>query len=101
MIFQHFNLLSSRTVFDNVALPLRLEKTARSHLSKKSMRSWNWFGLNDKKTRIRQIYPAVKKQRVAIARALASDPQSVALRRSYQRIRSGNHIIYFKFIKRN
>lgn len=75
MIFQHFNLLSSRTVFDNVALPLELEQADKSKIKQKVDQLLNLVGLSDKK----DAYPANlsggQKQRVAIARALANDPK--------------------------
>lgn len=75
MIFQHFNLLSSRTVFDNVALPLELSHTPKAQIEKKVSELLELVGLADK----RNVYPSNlsggQKQRVAIARALASDPQ--------------------------
>lgn len=75
MIFQHFNLLSSRTVFENVALPLELEQTEKNAINQKVNELLALVGLTDKK----DVYPANlsggQKQRVAIARALASDPK--------------------------
>lgn len=75
MIFQHFNLLSSRTVFDNVALPLELSGENKEKIRKKVTELLELVGLADKHS----IYPSNlsggQKQRVAIARALASDPQ--------------------------
>ena len=75
MIFQHFNLLSSRTVFGNVALPLELEGVPKKDIEAKVNELLSLVGLNDKKN----VYPANlsggQKQRVAIARALASDPK--------------------------
>ncbi|MBF4244016.1 D-methionine ABC transporter, ATP-binding protein [Vibrio anguillarum] len=75
MIFQHFNLLSSRTVFDNVALPLELAGIEKNSIEKKVSELLQLVGLTDK----RETYPANlsggQKQRVAIARALASDPK--------------------------
>lgn len=75
MIFQHFNLLSSRTVFGNVALPLELAKVDKATIEKKVVELLELVGLADK----RETYPANlsggQKQRVAIARALASDPK--------------------------
>lgn len=75
MIFQHFNLLSSRTVFDNVALPLELAQTPISEIEQRVTELLDLVGLADK----RDTYPANlsggQKQRVAIARALASKPK--------------------------
>ena len=75
MIFQHFNLLSSRTVFDNVALPLELASQSKSDIKEKVNSLLDLVGLADKS----DTYPANlsggQKQRVAIARALASDPK--------------------------
>ena len=75
MIFQHFNLLSSRTVFDNIAFPLELEGKSKSAIKEKVNSLLDLVGLNDKA----KDYPANlsggQKQRVAIARALANDPK--------------------------
>lgn len=75
MIFQHFNLLSSRTVFDNVAFPLELEGKPKSEISEKVNGLLELVGLSEKA----KDYPASlsggQKQRVAIARALANDPK--------------------------
>lgn len=75
MIFQHFNLLSSRTVFENVALPLELASISKANIEGKVSELLSLVGLADK----RNTYPANlsggQKQRVAIARALASDPK--------------------------
>lgn len=75
MIFQHFNLLSSRTVFNNVALPLELAGKDKQHIQRKVTELLDLVGLSDK----HQSYPSNlsggQKQRVAIARALASDPK--------------------------
>lgn len=75
MIFQHFNLLSSRTVFDNIAFPLQLTTSLKSDVEKKVDDLLRLVDLTEK----RDEYPAAlsggQKQRVAIARALASDPE--------------------------
>lgn len=75
MIFQHFNLLSSRTVFGNVALPLELDNVPRETIQKRVSELLDLVGLAEK----HDAYPANlsggQKQRVAIARALASNPK--------------------------
>lgn len=75
MIFQHFNLLSSRTVFGNVALPLELGNTPNAEIARRVNELLELVGLAEK----HDVYPANlsggQKQRVAIARALASNPK--------------------------
>ncbi|MFT6986433.1 MAG: D-methionine transport system ATP-binding protein [Psychromonas sp.] len=75
MIFQHFNLLSSCTVFDNISLPLKLAGVNKKAIKIKVRSLLALVGLSDKS----DTYPANlsggQKQRVAIARALASDPK--------------------------
>lgn len=75
MIFQHFNLLSSRTVFENVALPLELAGKSVSHIEKKVSELLQLVGLSDKRDTYPSNLSGGQKQRVAIARALASDPK--------------------------
>ena len=75
MIFQHFNLLHSRTTFDNIALPLELSGTPKDVIKQKVNSLLKLVGLTDRA----DAYPANlsggQKQRVAIARALACDPK--------------------------
>src|SRR5699024_6787750 len=75
MIFQHFNLLSSKTVFQNVGFPLELEGIDRNQISNKVNTLLEYVGLMDKK----DVYPSQlsggQKQRVAIARALVNEPK--------------------------
>ncbi|EOC0210199.1 methionine ABC transporter ATP-binding protein MetN [Cronobacter dublinensis] len=75
MIFQHFNLLASRTVFGNIALPLELDNTPRDEIKRRVTELLDLVGLSEKQ----DAYPANlsggQKQRVAIARALASNPK--------------------------
>ena len=75
MIFQQFNLLSARTVFENIALPLELIGLSRTEIEQKVSSLLALVDLSEK----RDEYPANlsggQKQRVAIGRALASDPE--------------------------
>jgi D-methionine transport system ATP-binding protein len=74
MIFQHFNLLSSRTVFENVALPLELDNNNKSDIQNKVNELLKIVGLEDKANDYPKSLSGGQKQRVAIARALANDP---------------------------
>ncbi|ALR30785.1 DL-methionine transporter ATP-binding subunit [Chryseobacterium sp. IHB B 17019] len=74
MIFQHFNLLSSRTVFENIALPLELDNTNKSEINKKVNELLKIVGLEEKANDYPRSLSGGQKQRVAIARALANDP---------------------------
>lgn len=75
MIFQHFNLLSSRTVFDNVALPLELEGLRRAEIVARVQPLLELVGLTELKDRYPAQISGGQKQRVGIARALASRPK--------------------------
>jgi D-methionine transport system ATP-binding protein len=74
MVFQHFNLLSSRTVAGNIALPLQIAGVPSSEIDRKVDALLQTVGLSDK----RNCWPAQlsggQKQRVGIARALVHDP---------------------------
>jgi D-methionine transport system ATP-binding protein len=75
MVFQHFNLLSSRTVQANVELPLEILGLSGKERSRKALELLDLVGLGDRA----KAYPAQlsggQKQRVGIARALAGDPK--------------------------
>ncbi|WP_336691026.1 MULTISPECIES: methionine ABC transporter ATP-binding protein [unclassified Chryseobacterium] len=74
MIFQHFNLLSSRTVFENIALPLELDHVSKTEINKKVNELLKIVGLEEKANDYPKSLSGGQKQRVAIARALANDP---------------------------
>ena len=75
MIFQHFNLLSSATVYDNIAFPLKLSNTPADVIAKKVHPLLELVGLSDKAKQYPSQLSGGQKQRVGIARALASDPK--------------------------
>ncbi|WP_141433838.1 methionine ABC transporter ATP-binding protein [Bacillus sp. 03113] len=74
MIFQHFYLVSSKTVFENIAFALKAAKTPKKKIEKRVVELLEMVGLSDK----RDVYPSQlsggQKQRVGIARALANNP---------------------------
>ncbi|MEC9488635.1 MAG: ATP-binding cassette domain-containing protein, partial [Halanaerobium sp.] len=74
MVFQHFNLLSSRTVQGNVAFPLEVAGRERPEIERRVQELLQLVGLEDRA----DYYPAQlsggQKQRVGIARALANNP---------------------------
>jgi D-methionine transport system ATP-binding protein len=74
MIFQHFNLLASRTVLENVALPLELAGRPRAELEAAVLPLLELVGLAELRDRHPAQLSGGQKQRVGIARALASGP---------------------------
>lgn len=75
MIFQHFNLLSSRTVYENVAFPLELAGKAASEIESAVTPLLELVGLADKRNQYPAQLSGGQKQRVGIARALANRPK--------------------------
>ena len=75
MIFQHFNLMRARTVYGNIAFPLKKSGLSKEEKDKKIMSLLNLVGLEDKKDAYPSQLSVGQKQRVAIARALANDPK--------------------------
>ena len=75
MVFQHFNLLSSRTVFDNAALPLELAGVSKADIAQRITPLLELVGLAHLANRYPAQISGGQKQRVGIARALASNPR--------------------------
>ena len=75
MIFQHFNLLSSATVYDNIAFPLRLSHTPEAEIKKKVLPLLELVGLADKAHQYPSQLSGGQTQGVGSARALASEPK--------------------------
>ncbi|MBU5427438.1 methionine ABC transporter ATP-binding protein [Tissierella pigra] len=75
MIFQHFNLLSQKNVYDNIALPLQLEKMDKAKIDNRVNELLEYVDLKDKKHSYPSELSGGQKQRVAIARAIANNPK--------------------------
>ena len=74
MVFQQFNLLNAKSVYDNVAIPLILNKVPKSDIDKKVKTLLDFVDLGDKANAYPGELSGGQKQRVGIARALATDP---------------------------
>ncbi|HBI18571.1 MAG TPA: methionine ABC transporter ATP-binding protein [Brevundimonas sp.] len=74
MIFQHFNLLHSRTIRDNIALPLTLEGRSRAETARRVDELMERLGLSEHARKHPAQLSGGQKQRVGIARALACEP---------------------------
>lgn len=74
MIFQHFNLMESRTIFENVAFPLKGSGLNKKEVAAKVAELLSLVGLKEKTDNYPSQLSGGQKQRVAIARALANDP---------------------------
>ncbi|MCA1394859.1 methionine ABC transporter ATP-binding protein [Bradyrhizobium sp. BRP56] len=74
MIFQHFNLLSSRTAADNIALPLEIAGWSRADIAVRVAELLELVGIADKYDRYPSELSGGQKQRIGIARALATRP---------------------------
>ncbi len=75
MIFQHFNLLTSRTVAQNIAFPLEIQGKSKAEIDKKVKEMLELVQLEDRGGYYPSQLSGGQKQRVGIARALASDPK--------------------------
>src|SRR5690625_4897599 len=74
MIFQHFHLLNSKTIFQNIATPLILMKKPKQKIKDRVMELLHFVGLEDKANNYPDELSGGQKQRIGIARALATNP---------------------------
>ncbi len=75
MIFQHFNLINTKTVFDNIAFALKAAGKSREEINKRVPEVLDLVGLSDKANAYPSKLSGGQKQRVGIARAIANNPQ--------------------------
>ncbi len=75
MIFQEFNLLETKTVFDNIAIPLMLRHDNKQKIKARVEELVKFVGLEDKAKALPGELSGGQKQRVGIARALATEPE--------------------------
>ncbi|WP_407269651.1 methionine ABC transporter ATP-binding protein [Radiobacillus sp. PE A8.2] len=74
MIFQSFNLFTSRTVYGNIAYPLKLARVPKQEIDRRVRELLQFVGLQDKADNYPEHLSGGQKQRVGIARALATSP---------------------------
>ena len=74
MIFQSFNLFSSKTIFENIAYPLRLAKMSKDKIKLRVEELLDIVELKEKKDTYPSQLSGGQKQRVGIARAIANNP---------------------------
>lgn len=75
MIFQHFNLMSAKSVWDNIALPLKIAALPKPEIEQRVQEVIDWVGLKEKAQHYPSQLSGGQKQRVGIARALVSKPE--------------------------
>ena len=77
MIFQHFNLWNAKTVYDNVAFPLKCARWSKQDIEERVVELLEFVNLEEKRDAYPQTLSGGQKQRVAIARALINKPQII------------------------
>jgi D-methionine transport system ATP-binding protein len=99
MIFQHFNLLSSRTVFENVAFPLELDRKPKHEIHERVAELLRLVGLEEKSGDYPASLSGGQKQRVAIARTLASNPKVLLCDEATSALDPGTTAAILKLLK--
>lgn len=75
MVFQHFNLLESKTVYQNIGIPMQLEKWPKNRIDERIKELLSFVELDDKALAYPRELSGGQKQRVGIARAIALNPE--------------------------
>lgn len=100
MIFQHFNLMESRTIFENVAFPLKGSGLNKKEVAAKVAELLSLVGLKEKTDNFPSQLSGGQKQRVAIARALANDPDVLLCDEATSALDPKNNQFDSRFIER-
>lgn len=75
MIFQDYQLINSKTIYDNIALPLEIEGYNETNIEKRVMAALDLVGLVDKQNCLPPMLSGGEQQRVGIARAIVHSPK--------------------------
>lgn len=100
MVFQHFSLLPSRNVFDNIAFPLKYSGKNKAEIARKVNELLKLVELADKAAAYPSQLSGGQKQRVAIARALAADPKVLLCDEATSALDPQTTLSILKLIKR-
>ncbi len=100
MIFQHFPLMSRKTVYDNIAFPMRSWKYDKTHIDKRVRELAEIVGITDKLKMKPSVLSGGQKQRVAIARALSMEPKTLLSDESTSALDPGTTASILRLLRR-